>query len=137
MPGSRAAIYGVAGGGSLWAHGLVANKLAAQTWVPAKLQSGLGKTLGIRLPLTIGSSIALKRFLPGDVFLAWMIAGFAGVGVEALVQTIRPQDQVGLSGHEPLEEQLGALLAENPNALNGVIAVNSDAPYANVNSFGY
>jgi hypothetical protein len=57
--------------------------------------------------------------------------------VLAVVQTIRPQDQVGLSGHEPLEEQLGALLAENPNALNGVIAVNSDAPYANVNSFGY
>ena len=132
-------VMGAAGGASLWAHGWAANQLAGQAFVPTQLKTGLGKTLGVRLPLTIATSIAAKRFLPADIFLAWMVAGFAGVGVETIVQTIRPQDQVGLSGHEPLEEQLGALVAENPNALNGLVAVNGDSPFTSspITSSGY
>lgn len=115
---------GLVGGAGAVGSGLATNYAAKMLPWPA-VQTGPGR-LALRAGVTIAASLLAKKALPSKYANPLIGGAVVGLGIDVLQQFVLPNvPGLGvLSGYEPIEETLAALVANDPTALNGLIAVD-------------
>ena len=123
------------GGAGAIGSDMATNALAKLIPVP-QLQSGAGK-FALRTGLTLVAAVLARKSLPKSLSTPLIGGAVVGLGIEALHTWVLPNVPVPgvLSGYEPLEQQLAALVEDNPSALSGLVAVDSTPAYSFNNSF--
>lgn len=118
-------VSGLVGGAGAVGSGIATNYAAKMLPWPA-VQSGAGR-LALRAGVTIAASLIAKKALPSKFANPLIGGAVVGLGIDVLQTFVLPNvPGLGvLSGYEPIEETLAALVANDPTALNGLIAVDT------------
>lgn len=117
-------VGGLVGGAGAVGSGMATNWAASMVPVE-QLKSGPGK-LALRAALTIAAAMLAKKALPPRISNPLIGGAVVGLGIDVLQTFVLPNvpGMPALSGYEPIEEQLAAIVAADPNALNGLVAID-------------